>query len=143
MNGRFTGPPAENDVVEELCVMGMTLVVQASVVPLQPEVVTKVVGVAGAVLLLTWNVIEVVGYTGIPGLKPPLQDGGVQAALMSALPEPFPETVPTLPNTVLVVGVTEITPGELDIHVSGMPVMSIPTLSVTLAFSVACPVVLS
>jgi hypothetical protein len=62
---------------------------------------------------------------------------------MADLPDPVPETVPTLPYTVLVVGVTDITPGELDIHVSGMPVMSIPRLSVTLAFTVAGPVVVS
>ena len=54
------------------------------------------------------------------------------------------DTVPTLPNTVLVfIPVTPTDAGVRDVHVSGMPVMVIPAVSVTVAFSVVVVPVLT
>lgn len=69
------------------------------------------------------------------GLNPPLQVGGVQAAVMAALPVALPETFPMLPNTLELLPTTGTACGELEVHVSCSPVSNIPALSVTKAFT--------
>jgi hypothetical protein len=73
---------------------------------------------------------------GRDGVIPPLHEGGVQEAVTAPAPMADALTVPTLPNTVLVVpeALTEI--GLLELQVRGTPVMVIPRMSVTVAFRV-------
>jgi len=82
-------------------------------------------------------VSEVVGYTGIEGLNPPLQVGGVQAAVIAAFPAAEAPTVPTLPNTELAPPATLTDCGEEEAQVSGTVVRGIPTVSFTTALTVA------
>jgi len=137
VNGRLMGAPAKKEDVELDLVIGITRVVHDKVVPLHAEVVTNAVGLGGAELLDTWKVIEVVGYTGIEGLKPPLQFGGVQEAVTADFPAAEPTTAPVEPNTELDPGVTATDCGEEDVQTSGMPVRVIPSVSFTTASTAA------
>jgi hypothetical protein len=139
VDGRFTGVPAEKVDDELVLPIGTIRVVQDNVVPLHAEVVTNVVVVVGAELLVTWNVSEVVGYTGIEGLNPPLQVGGVQAAVIATFPAAEAPTVATLPNTELDPPTTLTDCGEEEAQVSGTAVSGMPTVSVTTALTVADP----
>ena len=74
---------------------------------------------------------------GSEGVIPPLHVGGVHDAVTDPAPIPGAVTVPTLPNTVLLllpVAVTET--GLLELHVRGTPVSVMPKISVTVAFKV-------
>ena len=117
-------------------VIGIIRVVHDNVVPLHAEVVTNAVGVGGAELLVTWNVSELVGYTGIDGVNPPLQAGGVQAAVIAAFPAVEAAMVPTLPKTELDPPVTATECGEEETQVKGTSVSVIPRVSFTFAFTV-------
>ena len=119
--------------------IGIIRVVHDNVVPLHAEVVTNAVGVGGAELLVTWNVSELVGYTGIDGVNPPLQAGGVQAAVIAAFPAVEAAMVPTLPKTELDPPVTATECGEEETQVKGTSVSVIPRVSFTFAFTVAEP----
>lgn len=119
--------------------IGIIRVVHDNVVPMHPEVVTYAVGFGGAELLVTWNVSEVVGYTGIDGVNPPLQVGGVQAAMIAPFPAVEAAIVPTLPRTELDPPVTVTDCGEEEAQVNGTPVRVIPRVSFTSAFTVAEP----
>src|SRR6266511_2953637 len=69
------------------------------------------------------------------GVIPPLQDGGVHAALTAALPAAAPVTVPTLATNPLGAPATETDCWLVDVQVSGMPVSIIPMLSCTVALT--------
>jgi hypothetical protein len=68
---------------------------------------------------------------------PALHEGGVHDAVTAALPTPGAVTFPMLPKLVLVPLVTPTEIGLLVLQVRGTPIKGIPTLSVTVAFTVA------
>jgi hypothetical protein len=68
---------------------------------------------------------------------PPLQVGGVQDAVIDPDPAAGVVTLPMPPKEVLVPPVTPTDIGLLVLQVRDIPVSGIPTLSVTVAFSVA------
>src|SRR5215467_1128822 len=80
---------------------------------------------------------------GIEGEIPPLQVGGVQDAVTAAAPMAEAETVPTLPNTVLLAPDTFTSAGLVEFQVSGTPVRGMPRISVTVAFRVVEALVLT
>jgi len=137
VNGRMMGAPAEKEDVELDFRTGITRVVHDNVVPLHAEVVTNAVGLGGGALLDTWNVIEVVAYTGIEGLKPPLHVGGVQEAVTADLPAAEAVTAPVAPNTELGPWMTPTDCGEEDVQVSARLVSGMSTVSFTMALTVA------
>jgi hypothetical protein len=69
------------------------------------------------------------------GVIPPLHDGGVQAALIAALPGAAPVTLPTLAVGVLPAALAVTDCGYVDVQVSGTPVSVIPMLSCTRALT--------
>jgi hypothetical protein len=74
---------------------------------------------------------------------PPLQLGGVQEAVMLALPGVGPVTFALPPKAVLVVPLTATDTGFVLLHVSETPVIGMCTLSVTVASTVAEPLLFS
>jgi hypothetical protein len=74
---------------------------------------------------------------GMEGVIPALHEGGVQDAVTAPLPTAGVVTLPMLPKLVLVPPVTPTEIGLLVLHVSGTSIRGMPTLSVTVAFTVA------
>jgi hypothetical protein len=74
---------------------------------------------------------------GIDGVIPALHEGGVHDAVTAPLPRLGAVTVPMLPKLVLVPLVTPTEIGLLVLQVRGTPINGIPTLSITVAFTVA------
>ena len=71
------------------------------------------------------------------GVIPPLHEGGVHDAVTAPLPPDGVVTLPMLPKLVLVPPVTPTEIGLLVLQVRETPVSGIPTLSITVAFTVA------
>ena len=77
------------------------------------------------------------------GVIPALHDGGVHEAVTAPLPIDGVVTLPMLPKLVLAPSVTPTEIGLLVLQVRETPVSGMPTLSITVAFTVAAVPLLS